>query len=63
MIDNPFAKWKTQGEGMGLFERTHLPDQTFSDLWGGPIRGLYGDGPLESTAFCSGRSQGGPLAA
>jgi len=47
---------------MGLFERTHLPDQNSSVLCRGPSRGLHGDGFMVSITFLSGRLQGGPLA-
>ena len=46
-----------KGEGMGLFERTHLPDQISTALWCGPIRGLHGDGFMVSITFLSSRLQ------
>jgi hypothetical protein len=51
-----------EGEGIGLFKRTHLSDKISSDLYGGPIRGLQCRDPMEFAAFCSGKPQGGPLA-
>jgi hypothetical protein len=55
--------YKYEGEGMKLFERTHLPDQNSSAMRRGPNRALHGNGPMESTSFLSSRSQGGPLVA
>jgi hypothetical protein len=46
---------------MGFFERTHLSDQNSSALCRGPSRGLQYTATMESTAFCSGRTQGGRL--
>jgi hypothetical protein len=46
---------------MGLFERTHLPDQSPSALCCGPIRGLHCNSLIVSTIFRSSRSQRGPL--
>ena len=47
---------------MGLFERTHLPDQIDSGLFRGPSRGLQCDALMESSPFLSSRPQGGPIA-
>jgi len=57
-------------EAIGLFERTHLPDQNSSSLRCGPSRGLHENGIMVSIAFSSsrpagktaGKQQGGPLA-
>jgi len=55
--------WRIRlGRGMGLFERTHLPDQNDSGLFRGPIRGLQCDALMESTPFISSKPQRGPLA-
>jgi hypothetical protein len=62
MIDKLFTKLKAQGEDMGLFERTHLSDQSPSAPCRGPSRGLHDTDPMESQSFAPRRPQGGPLA-
>jgi hypothetical protein len=47
---------------MGLFERSHLPDQNYFGLHRGPSRGLLCNGIMVSNSSCSSRLQGGPLA-
>jgi len=46
---------RAAGEGMGLFESTHLLDQNSSTLCRGPSRGLHSHGLMVSPTFFSSR--------
>ena len=50
-----FNRLIMRGEGMGLFERAHLPDQSSFGLYCGPSRGLHGNDLMDSITFFSGR--------
>ena len=51
----PFSCLITKGGGMGLFERTYLPDQVSSCLCGGPSRSLPCNALLVSITLHSSR--------
>ena len=58
---SPLDHLPTGGEGMGLFEKTHLPDQTSSTLCRGPSRGMHCKRLMVSTTFYSSWPQRGPF--